>query len=183
MRAWLAKVRPPSIKISLWYIRLAPPLSTNEISGNLFSNAICCTRRPFFKPMGATVPPLTALSLAEMMQRLPATTPIPTMEPPPITNFLPSSSCMFSPARRLSSKNGVPRSSRRATRSRGSNCLRFSNLSRLDSDSAMTSPSRRWTSANRACMRWALAAKASDVGLILERSAGIRKNPCVNVWH
>jgi hypothetical protein len=32
---------------------------------------------------------------------------MPTMEPPPMTDFFPSSSCMLRPARRLSSRNGV----------------------------------------------------------------------------
>ena len=100
--------------------------------GQLVLQRNLLARRPFFSPMGATVPPLTALSFTEMRQRLPATTPMPTMEPPPMTDFLPSSSCMFRPARRLISMNGVPRSSRRATRSRGSSCLRFSNFA-LDS--------------------------------------------------
>jgi len=56
--------------------------------------------------MGATVPPLTALSFTEIRQRLPATVPMPMMEPPPSTDFLPSSSCMLRPAKRLSSRNG-----------------------------------------------------------------------------
>ena len=78
-RAWLAKVRPPSTKISAWYIRLAPPDSTSAISGSLFSRASSCARNAFFNPIGATVPPLMALSLAEISTRLPATTPMPTM--------------------------------------------------------------------------------------------------------
>ena len=90
--------------------------------------------------MGATVPPLTALSLAEISTRLPATWPMPTMEPPPSTDFLPSSSCIPKPARALSSRKLLPRSSRRATRSRGSNWPFFSNLSCLEADSATTWP-------------------------------------------
>ena len=68
-----------------------------------------------------------------------------------------------------------------ARRSRGSSCLRFSNLSRLDSDSAMTWPSRRCTSASRSAMRLALAANPSARTLILERSAGIGTGPLFKV--
>ena len=82
-RAWLAKLRPPSTKISAWYIRLAPPDSTSAISGSLFSRAISCARSAFFSPIGGTVPPLTPLSLAEISTRLPDHVPMPTMEPPP----------------------------------------------------------------------------------------------------
>jgi hypothetical protein len=46
-------------------------------------------------------------------------------------------------------------------------------LARLDSDSVMTIFSSRCTSSSRAAMRWALAAKASDLGFILERSVGM----------
>jgi DNA-binding transcriptional MerR regulator len=103
----------------------------------LFSRRNLLGAQAFFRPMGATVPPLTALSLADTSTRLPATTPMPTMEPPPMTDFLPSSSCMPSPARVLSSRKALPRSSRRATRSRGKRELAASNLSRLDAlDSA-----------------------------------------------
>ena len=173
MRAWLAKLRPPSIKISAWYIKFAPPLSTSEIKGSLFSNAIACALRPFLRPIGATVPPLTALSLAEISTRLPETMPIPTIAPPPMTLFLPSSSCMPKPASELSSKKSLPRSIKRATRSRGKSCLRFSNLSRLDSDSAMTFCSRVRTSAKRSFMRSTLAAKPALRGSIVEVRAGI----------
>jgi hypothetical protein len=35
MRAWFAKLRPPSMKISLWYIRLAPPTFDQVEEGQL----------------------------------------------------------------------------------------------------------------------------------------------------
>jgi hypothetical protein len=176
-RAWLAKVRPPSTKISAWYIRLAPPLSTSATSGSLFSHASSCARSAFFRPMGATVPPFTALSLALTSTRLPATMPMPTMLPPPCTLFLPSSSCMPRPASGLSSRNGVPRSSSRATRSRGSSCPRASNLLRLLSLSATTLACSACTSARRSAMRAALAAKLGERGSMPLVMNGITSGP------
>ena len=172
-RAWLAKVRPPSTKISAWYMRLAPPDSTSAISGSLFSRASSCARSAFFRPIGATVPPFTALSLAETSTRLPATTPMPVMLPPPCTLFLPSSSCRPSPASGLSSRNSLPRSMSRATRSRGSSWPRASNFSRLEEDSATTLASSARTSASFSAMRAALAAKVAEPGSIWLCSRGI----------
>ena len=161
-RAWLAKLRPPSTNISLWYIRLAPPDSTRWIIGSLLSRAISCNRSAFFSPIGATVPPLMPESLAPMTQRLPATTPMPAIEPPPMMTFLPSSSCMPRPASEHSSRNVESRSISRATRSRGSNWPRSSKRERLDSDSATTLASSARTSARRSRMRWALAWNPGD---------------------
>src|SRR2546428_2147654 len=172
-RAWLAKLRPPSTKISAWYSRLAPPLSTRWIIGSLLSRAISCARSALRRPIGGTVPPLTALSLAAITQRLPATTPMPTMEPPPSTAFLPSSSCMPRPASGLSSRNTEPRSISRATRSRGSNCPRSSKRARLLSDSATTCACSACTSARRSAMRCALARKAAEFVSRVLVSAGM----------
>ncbi|MCY1178918.1 hypothetical protein D9M73_192930 [compost metagenome] len=53
-------------------MRLAPPLSARVTTGSLFSKAICCMRRDFFRPVGEMVPPLIALLLAITRQRMPA---------------------------------------------------------------------------------------------------------------
>src|SRR3989344_4804448 len=172
-RAWLAKLLPPSTKMSAWYMRLAPPDSTRPMSGSLFSRAISCARRPFFRPMGEMVPPLSAESEAVTRQRLPATTPMPMMVPPPSTFFLPSSSCSPRPARVDSSRKGVPRSIRRATRSRGSSWPRFPNFVALEAEPSRTCASRARTWSSRSCMRAVLLRKASDCGLRAERRAGI----------
>ena len=177
IRAWFAKLRPPSTKISAWYIRFAPPDSTSATSGSLFSSAMACARRAFFRPIGAMVPPLTALSLAEITTRLPDTVPIPTIEPPPCTLFLPSSSCMASPASGLNSRKSLPRSSRRDTRSRGSNCPRSSNRLRFDSDSVTTFASSARTSSSRACMRSEAALNAALFVSSPEAMTGITSAP------
>ena len=103
---------------------------------------------------------------------------MPTMEPPPCTDFLPSSSCMPRPASGDSSRKPLPRSSSCATRSRGSSWPRCSNLSRLRralGDDLLLAAAR--TSASRSAMRAALAAKAADRTSSFETMAGIRRRP------
>src|SRR5450432_1847860 len=66
-------------------------------------------------------------SSARSITRTPATTPMPAMTPPPGTDFSASSLSSSQPAIVESSRKGRPGSSRRATRSRGSNWPRFVN--------------------------------------------------------
>jgi hypothetical protein len=80
---------------------------------------------------------------------------------------------MPSPASVQNSMKSLPRSIRRATRSRGSNWPRFSNLSRLEADSSRTLASSARTSARRSAMRAALAAKAGEAVSIRDAMTGI----------
>ena len=144
------------MKTSPTCIRLAPPDSTSRTTGSLFSSAMASARRLFFMPIGVIVPPLMALSDATIMQRTPETMPMPVTMPPPSTFFSPSSSCIRKPARVDNSSQGEPRSSSRATRSRGSNCLRARNLDSIALEVSRTRPSKPRKDSIRAsiCARW-----------------------------
>ena len=65
------------MKISFCVGRSAPPDSTSEIVGRLFSSAICEARKIFFTVHGLEAPPLTVGSLALIRHSTPSTTPMP----------------------------------------------------------------------------------------------------------
>ena len=66
-------------------------------------------------------------SSATNITQVPDTTPMPTMAPPPGTDNAGSGVSCNQPASVESSRNGVPGSSKRETRSRGSNWPRLAN--------------------------------------------------------
>jgi hypothetical protein len=102
------------MKISFCVGRSAPPDSTSEIVGRLFSSAICDARKIFFTVHGLEAPPLTDGSLAVIRHSTPSTTPM------PVTTLAPTLKSEPQPARGDSSRNADPGSTSSSIRSRGS---------------------------------------------------------------
>ena len=90
------------MKISFCVGRSAPPDSTREIVGRLFSSAICEARKIFFTVQGLEAPPLTVGSLALIMHSTPSTTPM------PVTTDAPTVKSEPQPASGDSSRNAEP---------------------------------------------------------------------------
>ena len=103
---------PPGMKISFCVGRSAPPDSTREIVGRLFSSAICAARKIFFTVHGFDAPPLTVGSLALIRHSTPSTTPM------PVTTEAPTVKSEPHPASGDSSRNAEPGSRSSSIRSR-----------------------------------------------------------------
>jgi hypothetical protein len=159
-RAWLAKVRPPSTKISAWYIRLAPPLSTSDTSGSLFSRRQFLRAQRLLQAHGRHGAALDGAVAGADEHALAGHHADAHDAAAALHALLAVVVVHAQPGQRLSSRNSLPRSMSRATRSRGSSWPRCSNLSRLAADSATTLASSARTSARRSAMRAALAWKA-----------------------
>ena len=106
------KRRPPGMKISFCVGRSAPPDSTREIVGRLFSSAICEARKIFFTVHGFEAPPLTVGSLALIRHSTPSTTPM------PVTTDAPTVKSEPHPASGESSRKADPGSRSSSIRSR-----------------------------------------------------------------
>src|SRR5918994_1708201 len=106
------KSLPPGMKISFCVGRSAPPDSTSEIVGRLFSSAICEARNAFLTVHGLEAPPFTVGSLAVTRHSTPSTTPIPVTSEAPMVKSEPQ------PASGDSSRNAEPGSRSSSIRSR-----------------------------------------------------------------
>ena len=106
------KSRPPGMKISFCVGRSAPPDSTSEIVGRLFSSAICEARKIFLTVQGLLAPPFTVGSLALIMHSTPSTTPM------PVTTDAPTVKSEPQPASGDSSRKAEPGSTSSSIRSR-----------------------------------------------------------------
>src|SRR6266508_1423843 len=118
----------------------------------MFSRAISCARRCFFTVSGKYEPPFTVASFATITHSVPDTRPMPVTIPADGA----SSSYMPNAASGDSSRNGVPGSRRRSTRSRGSSLPARTCRSRACSGPprrTCSSRSRSWATSFVICSR------------------------------
>ncbi|MCY1534725.1 hypothetical protein D9M68_701070 [compost metagenome] len=149
---------PPRTKSCTRYcMRLAPALSTSWTKGSLFSSAISCSRSCLSSPMGCSAPASMPESEALIMQRTPATRPMPAIRPPPGTLLARSGLSWPRPASVASGRKGAPVSSSSARRSRGSNWPRLAKRSAeaLEAATARASWDRTWSSSESMLARLA----------------------------